>query len=116
MATLKADSGKQFDTDMATILRATDGQILSTIASVRTTTRNSLVRALADQANDTALNLITILEKTGVVDFGRALSQETAAPQLPAQDRTPPPPVPGQPQVVLTPPRNSTLSPSPSAG
>ncbi|WUV70615.1 DUF4142 domain-containing protein [Streptomyces sp. NBC_01478] len=116
MATLKADSGKQFDTDMTNLLRAADGQVLSTIASVRTTTRNSLVRALADQANDTDLDDLTVLEKTGLVDFGQVLVQETTAPTLPAQDLTPPPPVATQPQVVLTPSASSTPSPSPSVG
>lgn len=116
VATLKADGRKQFGTDMATILRATAGQILSTIASVRATTKNSLVRALADQANNTVLDRITVLEKTGLVDFDRVLLQETTAPKLLAQDMTPPPPVAGQPQVVLTPPANSTVSPSPSVG
>ncbi|MFI6620192.1 DUF4142 domain-containing protein [Streptomyces sp. NPDC050528] len=116
VAALKADSGKRFDTDMATLLRAADGQVLSTIASVRTTTRNSLVRALADQANDTDLDDLTVLEKTGLVDFGQVLVQETTAPTLPAQDMTPPPPVATQPQVVLAPPANSTLSPSPTVG
>ena len=101
---LNAESGKQFNTDMATILRATNGQTLATIASVRTTTRNSLVRGLADLANDTVLDHIAVVEKTGLVDFDQALSQETTAPDLPAQDLTPPPPVAGQPQVVLTPP------------
>ncbi|MEV5528496.1 DUF4142 domain-containing protein [Streptomyces prunicolor] len=116
VATLKADSGKRFDTDMATLLRATDGQALSTIASVRATTRNSLVRALADQANDTDLDHLTVLERTGLVDFDQVLVQETTAPTLPAQAMTPPPPVATQPQVVLTPSANSTLSPSPSVG
>jgi len=116
VGTLNADAGRQFDTDMATIVRASDGRLLSTIASVRTTTRNSLVRSLADQANGTVLDHITVLEKTGLVDFGQVLVQETAASTLPAQDVTPPPPVAGEPQVVLTPPATSTLSPSPSAG
>ncbi len=116
VAKLNADSGKQFDTDMTTIVRAEDGRLLSTIASVRTTTRNSLVRSLADQANGTVLDHITVLEKTGLVDFGQVLVQETTASKLPAQDLTPPPPIGGQPQVVLTPPTTRTLSPSPSAG
>ncbi|WP_427924894.1 DUF4142 domain-containing protein [Streptomyces sp. cg40] len=116
VTTLKTDSGKRFDTDMATILRATDGPFLSTIASVRTTTRNSLVRALADQVNDIVLDHVDVLEKTGLVDFGQVLVQETTASKLAPQEVTPPPPVPGQPQVVLTPPATSTLSPSPSAG
>lgn len=97
-------------------MRATNGQFLTTIASVRTTTRNSLVRALADQANDTVLDHITVVEKTGLVDFGQVLSRETTSPKLPAQDLTPPPAVAGQPQAVLTPPANSTASPSPTVG
>lgn len=113
---LNAESGKQFNTDMATILRATNGQTLTTIASVRTTTRNSLVRALADLADDTVLDHIGVVEKTGLVDFDQALSQETTAPNLPAQDLTPPPPAAGQPQVVLTPPAHSTVHPSSSSG
>ncbi|MFF5140690.1 DUF4142 domain-containing protein [Streptomyces sp. NPDC013157] len=115
-ARLNAESGKQFDTDLATTVRATDGQLLTTIASIRSTTRNSLVRALADQANDTVLDHITVVEKTGLVDFGQALAQETTSPTLPAQDLTPPPAVVGQPQVVLTPPANGSASPSPTAG
>ncbi|MEU9448020.1 DUF4142 domain-containing protein [Streptomyces sp. NPDC048277] len=113
---LNGESGKQFDTDLATTVRATNGQFLTTIASVRTTTRNSLVRALAAQANDTVLDHITVMEKTGLVDFGQALVQETTSPNLPAQQLTPPPAVAGQPQVALTPPANSTVSPSPAVG
>jgi predicted outer membrane protein len=113
---LNAESGAQFDTDLVTVVRATNGQILSTIASVRTTTKNSLIRALATQANDTVLEHITIMERTGLVDFDQVLVQETVPPELPAQDLTPPPPVAGQPQVVLTPSANSTVSPSRSAG
>ncbi|MGW2523610.1 DUF4142 domain-containing protein [Streptomyces sp. NPDC001617] len=111
---LNAERGKQFDTDMATTIRATNGQFLTTIAGVRTTTRNSLVRALADQVNNTVLDHISAVEKTGLVDFGQVLVQETTSPNLPAQDLTPPPAVAGQPQIVLTPPANSTESPSPT--
>ncbi|WP_217562471.1 DUF4142 domain-containing protein [Streptomyces sp. GbtcB6] len=113
---LNADRGRQFGADMATTVRAADGQLLTTIASVRSTTRNSLVRALADLANDTILDHIMVVEKTGLVDFDQALFQETAQPTLPARDVTPPPPVAGQPQVVLTPPATSTARPSPAVG
>ncbi|MFG2947618.1 DUF4142 domain-containing protein [Streptomyces adustus] len=111
---LNGESGKQFDADLATTVRATSGRLLTTIASVRTTTRNSLVRALADQTNDTVLAHITVMEKTGLVDFGQVLAQETTSPDLPAQDLTPPPAVAGQPQIALTPPANGTASPSPT--
>ncbi|MFE1837299.1 DUF4142 domain-containing protein [Streptomyces sviceus] len=112
---LNAESGERFDTDMATVVRAVNGQMLSMIASVRTTTKNSLIRALAAQANDTVLEHITVMEKTGLVDFDQVLVQETTPPELPAQDLTPPPPVAGEPQVVLTPEANGTVSPSRSA-
>ncbi|MGV9251706.1 DUF4142 domain-containing protein [Streptomyces sp. NPDC003697] len=116
--TLTADSGKQFDTDMANILRVTHGSIFNTIAKIRSTTRNSLVRQLADQANTTVLDHITVMEKTGLVDFDQVLFQETAPPKLPASDLTPPPPVPGRPQVVLPPPADGTApsAPQPPAG
>ncbi len=116
VATLTADTGKQFDTDMANILRVTHGTIFNTVAKIRANTKNSLVRQLADQANDTVLDHITVMEKTGLVNFDQVLFQETSPPKLPAQDMTPTPPVAGEPQVVLTPPANSTVSPSPSVG
>ncbi|WP_256920321.1 DUF4142 domain-containing protein [Streptomyces hilarionis] len=109
VAQLGAATGKQFDTDMATLVRATQGQILSTIASVRTTTKNSLIRALADRTNDTVMDHIAIVEKTGLVDFDKALSRSADPSGLPAQDTTPPPPVAGQTQVVLPPPAKSTV-------
>ncbi|MGW4866569.1 DUF4142 domain-containing protein [Streptomyces chartreusis] len=103
VATLEGDTGKQFDSDMANILRTTHGQIFTTVAKIRATTRNSLVRQLADQANDTVLDHITVMEKTGLVDFDQVLFQETTPPKLPADQVTPPPPAPGEPQVTLTP-------------
>ncbi|MFE5922908.1 DUF4142 domain-containing protein [Streptomyces sp. NPDC056468] len=42
VATLDADTGRQFDSDMATILRTTHGQIFGTIAKIRATTENTL--------------------------------------------------------------------------
>ncbi|OIJ67257.1 hypothetical protein WN71_014440 [Streptomyces mangrovisoli] len=113
---LSAESGKEFNVDLATTVRASSGQFLNTVASVRTTTRNSLVRALADQVNDIVLDHIKAVEKTGLVDFDQALAQETASPGPPAADLTPPPASAGEPQVVLTPPANSTTSPTPTAG
>jgi predicted outer membrane protein len=108
---LKGDSGKQFDTDFANILRMTHGSIFNTVAKIRSTTKNSLVRALADQANDTVLDHITVMEKTGLVDFDQTLFQQTTPPKLPDSAVTPPPPPAGQPEVVLTPPPNATSTP-----
>jgi len=108
---LKAKSGKQFDVTFANILRLTHGSIFNTVAKVRSTTKNSLVRALADQANDTVLDHITVMEKTGLVDFDTTLFQQTTPPKLPKSDLTPPAPPAGQPQVVLTPPPTATATP-----
>lgn len=103
MATLSADSGAKFNTDFANILRITHGQIFSTVAKIRASTENSLVRQLADQANDTVLDHITVMEKTGLVDFDQVIIQETTIPKVPAVNLTPPAPQPGEPEVVLTP-------------
>lgn len=109
--TLAADQGKQFDTDFANILRVTHGSIFNTIAKIRSTTKNTVVRVLANQANATVLDHITVMEETGLVNFDQVLFQETTPPKLPATDLTPPPPVAGQPEVVLTPPVDSTTQP-----
>ena len=108
---LKGETGTQFDTDFANILRMTHGSIFNTIAKIRSTTKNSLIRALADQANDTVLDHITVMEKTGLVDFDATIFNQTSAPKLPKSDLTPPAPPVGQPQVVLTPPPNPTSTP-----
>jgi len=108
---LKGETGKQFDTDFANILRMTHGSIFNTIAKIRSTTKNSLVRALADQANDTVLDHITVMEKTGLVDFDQTLFNQTTPPKLPSSDLTPPAPPAGQPEIVLTPPPTATSTP-----
>ncbi|MDH6214929.1 putative outer membrane protein [Streptomyces pseudovenezuelae] len=109
--TLNSDSGAKFDNDFANILRVTHGSIFNTVAKIRSTTKNSLVRALADQANNTVLDHITVMEKTGLVNFDTALFTQTTPPKLPKVDLTPPAPPAGQPEVVLTPPPNATSTP-----
>ncbi|MER6564449.1 DUF4142 domain-containing protein, partial [Streptomyces sp. NPDC001027] len=108
VATLQTAQGKQFDVDFANILRMTHGSIFNTVAKVRSTTKNTLVRALADQANDTVLDHITVMEKTGLVDFDTTLFTQTTPPKLPKSEMTPPVPPVGQPLVVLAPPPNAT--------
>ncbi|MEV6179612.1 DUF4142 domain-containing protein [Streptomyces sp. NPDC052016] len=108
---INAKTGKEFDYEFANILRQTHGSIFNTVAKVRSTTKNTLVRALADQANDTVLDHITVMEKTGMVDFDQTLFQQTTPPKLPKSDLTPPPPPVGQPLVVLTPPPTATSTP-----
>ncbi len=113
--------GTQFDSDFANILRVTHGSIFNTIAKIRSTTKNSMVRLLADKANVTVLDHMTVMEKTGLVNFDQALFTQTTPPKLPSDQLTPPAPQAGEPMVVLTPPANSTETPiaipsNPSAG
>ncbi|WP_329533156.1 DUF4142 domain-containing protein [Streptomyces sp. NBC_01450] len=109
LANFQSDTGKQFDSDFANTLRVTHGSIFNTIAKIRSTTENTLVRQLADQANDVVLDHITQMEKTGLVNFDQVNFQETTPPKLPAAQVTPPVPQPGAPVVALSvPPGLST--------
>ncbi|WP_171148046.1 DUF4142 domain-containing protein [Streptomyces sp. S3(2020)] len=108
---IDSSSGREYDSNFANILRITHGSIFNTIAKIRSTTKNSLVRSLADMANNTVLDHITVMEKTGFVNFDQALFQQTTPPKLPLVDLTPPAPQPGEPMVVLSPPANPTSTP-----
>ncbi|MER6530615.1 DUF4142 domain-containing protein [Streptomyces sp. NPDC001508] len=115
--TSAAQSGRQFDTTAANIMRITHGQIFPAIAKIRAETQNTLVRELADLANDTVLDHITVLEKTGVINFDQVNFQQTTPPKLPKDQLTPPPPQAGAPVVALTPRPDlniNTASPTPS--
>ncbi|WP_217169508.1 DUF4142 domain-containing protein [Streptomyces sp. AC512_CC834] len=117
VSTAKGATGKQFDTTAVNIMRITHGQIFPAIAKIRANTKNSLVRQLADQANDTVLDHITVLEKTGLVNFDQVNFQQTAPPNLPKVQLTPPAPQPGEPVVSLTAPPGldvNTSAPTPS--
>jgi predicted outer membrane protein len=103
VATAESKSGKEFDSTAANIMRVTHGQIFPAIAKIRATTENTLVRRLADQANDVVLDHITVLERTGLVNFDQVNFQQTSPPKLPSPQVTPPVPQPGAPVVVLTP-------------
>ncbi|MFJ3895603.1 DUF4142 domain-containing protein [Streptomyces sp. NPDC090083] len=118
VATSAAQSGRQFDSTAANIMRVTHGQIFPAIAKIRASTTNTLVRQLADLANDTVLDHITVLEKTGVVNFDQVNFQQTTPPKLPKDQVTPPPPQPGAPIVALTARPDlgiNTASPTPAA-
>ncbi|MBA2947688.1 DUF4142 domain-containing protein [Streptomyces himalayensis] len=99
---LSAARGDEYDTLFANILRRAHGKVFSVVAQVRATTRNSLVRDLADDANTTVLDHITVLEDTGLVDFD-AIARDaattgpqpvTSSPAPPGPARSPSPPVP----------------------
>ncbi len=111
IVTISNKSGKDFDSELANTMRMTHGAIFNTIAKVRSTTKNSLIRELANQANDTVLDHIMVLEATGLVNFEQTLHMQTSPPKLPESDLTPPPPSGRQPMVVLTPPPTATSTP-----
>ncbi|WP_210580859.1 DUF4142 domain-containing protein [Streptomyces sp. GESEQ-4] len=110
LATLNAAQGVTYDREFANILRLAHGKVFSVVAQVRASTRNSLVRALADDANTTVLDHIKVLEATGYVDFD-ALAHDMAAGNAPPLTPAPTPPGPTTapgPVVPLTPPPSPT--------
>jgi predicted outer membrane protein len=107
---LNAAQGVEYERKFANILRLAHGRVFSVVAQVRASTRNSLVRELADDANTTVLDHITVLEATGYVDFD-ALARDMAATGTPSPVNSPVPagPVANPGQVVPV-----TPSPYPS--
>ncbi|MGW1778176.1 DUF4142 domain-containing protein [Streptomyces sp. NPDC002143] len=93
LAELNAAQGRQYDWKFANILRLAHGRVFSVVAQVRASTRNSLVRELADDANTTVLDHIKILEATGYVDYD-ALARDLAADSPPPITNSPGPPGP----------------------
>lgn len=92
---LTAARGETYERKFANILRDSHGKVFSLIAQVRHTTRNSLVRQLATDANQTVLDHIVMLEGTGRVDFD-TLADEAARTATASTSGPPPPsgPVP----------------------
>ncbi|MFI1159452.1 DUF4142 domain-containing protein [Streptomyces sioyaensis] len=64
---LKKARGRAFDQLFVDLLRASHGKVFITIGEVRATTKNSLVRRLATQANNTVQDHMDVLEDTGLV-------------------------------------------------
>jgi len=93
LSVMNASHGEDFDREFANLLRMAHGKVFSVVAQVRASTRNSLVRALADDANTTVLDHIQVLEATGYVDFD-ALATDMAAASTPPLTNSPAPPGP----------------------
>lgn len=72
----------QFDQTFVTRLRAAHGKIFPIIGAVRASTRNPVVRQLADQANIFVMNHMKMLESTGLVRYEKL----PPAAMPPAQD------------------------------
>ncbi|HEX8627230.1 MAG TPA: DUF4142 domain-containing protein [Catenuloplanes sp.] len=63
-------SGPEFDQVFVDRLRAAHGKIFPAIANIRSGTRNDVVRKLAQETNQFVLTHLTLLESTGLVDYG----------------------------------------------
>ncbi|MDH6625655.1 putative outer membrane protein [Streptomyces sp. LBL] len=116
LATLNSTQGADYDRQFANILRLAHGRVFSVVAQVRAGTRNSLVRALADDANTTVLDHIKVLEATGYVDFD-ALARDMVAGSTPPITNSPAPAGPTtdpSPAFPAFPTFPVTPSPSPS--
>ncbi|HEX8346970.1 MAG TPA: DUF4142 domain-containing protein [Actinoplanes sp.] len=82
---MKSASGTAFDQIYIDRLRAAHGKIFPAIANIRAGTRNDTVRKLAQQANQYVMTHMTLLESSGLVDYGDL----PAAPQPVAQNGKP---------------------------
>jgi predicted outer membrane protein len=109
LATLNQAQGVDYDRQFANILRLAHGRVFSVVAQVRASTQNSLVRALADDANTTVLDHIKVLEATGYVDFA-TLAQELAGDSAPPLVNSPAPAGPTTDPGIVVP-----VTPSPYA-
>ncbi len=65
--TLQNSKGAAFDVFFANQLRDSHGKVFITIAQVRATTQNSLIRDLAIEANKAVSDHMEVLEDTGLV-------------------------------------------------
>ncbi|MFB7369372.1 DUF4142 domain-containing protein [Streptomyces sp. NPDC056222] len=89
---LTAARGEEYERKFANLLRNAHGKVFALVAEVRHTTRNTLIRQLASDANQTVLDHITMLEATGMVDHdalaneaaGRKTSPPTGPPVVPS--------------------------------
>ncbi|MFI1482304.1 DUF4142 domain-containing protein [Streptomyces sp. NPDC020747] len=113
LGTLSAARGEEYDVQFANILRKAHGKVFGLVAQVRASTRNSLVRGLADDANTTVLDHITVLEATGLVDFD-ALARDAATASPPPLTNSPAPPGPTDSPSPPVPVSASPADPSPA--
>ena len=68
---MSTETGKVFDDDYANTLRQAHGEAFILIAQVRSDTRNTVVRPLADSANNFIKMHMQVLEQTNDVDYGQ---------------------------------------------
>ena len=91
LSEMKNANAATFDQIYIDRLRAAHGKIFPAIATIRASTRNDSVRQLAQQANQFVMTHMTLLESSGIVDYGALPT--AAAPTTPGSG---PVPVDGQ--------------------
>lgn len=67
---MKTANSTTFDQIYIDRLRAAHGKIFPAIATIRASTRNDTVRKLAQLANQFVMTHMTLLESSGIVDYG----------------------------------------------
>ncbi|MEV2251842.1 DUF4142 domain-containing protein [Streptomyces sp. NPDC050147] len=108
--------GMEYQRKFANLLRVAHGKVFSVIAQVRDSTRNTLIRQLASDSNQTVLDHITMLEATGLVDFdsiangGAATATASPTGPPPPSGAAPPAPPPAGPTGDVS----TTSRPSPA--
>ncbi|MFI9027423.1 DUF4142 domain-containing protein [Streptomyces sp. NPDC053560] len=79
---LDAVRGQEFDRRFAQLLRRAHGKVFGLVALVRAQSRNAMVRRLATRTNAVVLDHITVLEGTGLVDFGNLAAARPRQPYV----------------------------------
>jgi len=93
LSEMKNANSTTFDQIFVDRLRAAHGKIFPAIATIRASTRNDTVRKLAQEANQFVMTHISLLESSGLVDYG-------ALPTAPAPTVTGQGPVPVDGQML----------------
>ncbi len=70
LAEMKAANSTTFDQIFVDRLRAAHGNIFPAIGTIRSSTRNDAVRKLAQQSNQFVMTHLTLLESSGLVNYG----------------------------------------------
>lgn len=86
---LEAARGAAYEPLFIQLLRRAHGKVFTLVAQVRAQTRNSMVRALATDANSTVLDHISVLEASGLVDFDGLADTPPAGSVSPRTPSTP---------------------------
>ncbi|MET9225616.1 DUF4142 domain-containing protein [Lentzea sp. NPDC003310] len=83
---LSNTQGDEYERTFVNRLRAAHGKVYGFAAQIRAGTKNELVRKMAAQTMNTVFDHISVLEKTGLVDFAALPSAEVLGKSAPAPD------------------------------